>query len=142
MAAALPTVKSPKSRVGMLLPIDYKLGENDVYVGRSNLYRFHTGNLRFNDIVHANLERYYSTSSRREKTSIIYEIVDQVRLSSPDGGFVKRSKENGRWYEVGDRVAVSAFFHAEIFLVFKKMFPTFSHSISTVTERANFASFP
>jgi hypothetical protein len=107
MAAASQTTSSPISRVGKSLPIDYRLGENDVYVGRSNLYRFHAGNKRFNDIVHANLERYYKSTNRKEKSTIIYEIVDQVRLSSPDGGFVKRSKETGRWYEVGDVVAVS-----------------------------------
>jgi hypothetical protein len=106
MAEKIPNTVGPSSKITRCLPIDYKLSENDVYVGRANLYRLHPGNLRFNEIVQANLERYYNSKSRKEKTSIIYDVVDQVRASTI-GGFVKRSKTNGRWYEVGDIVAVS-----------------------------------
>lgn len=105
--AKLSPSTSPASQIAKQLPLDYSLCENDVYVGRGGLYRYHVGNMCFNDLILANLDRYYSASTRTEKTLLIYEIVDQVRANSPHGGFVKRDNNTGRWYEVGDAVAVS-----------------------------------
>jgi hypothetical protein len=95
------------SHIAKRLPNNFRLAENDVYVGRSGLYRHHIGNKRFNDIVLTNLDRYCNVSTRNEKTTLIYEIIDQVRANSPNGGFVKRNNKTGQWYEVGDAVAVS-----------------------------------
>jgi putative lipase involved disintegration of autophagic bodies len=106
------TTTTVKSRISRRLPLNYKLGKNDVYVGRSNLFRYHSGNIRFNEIIQSNLERYYNASKRQDKTSIIYDVVDQVLAGcTGGGGFVKRSRETGRWYEVGDVVAVSMINH-------------------------------
>ena len=49
------------------------------------------------------LDKYAEASSRYEKTVIVTEVVEAIRSSSPDGGFVK--EENGQWYEVGDHLA-------------------------------------
>jgi len=56
-------------------------------------------------IVSANLDRYSSALTKTDKTSIIYEVVDFIRSTSPDGGFVKKDIESGRYYEVGDFLA-------------------------------------
>jgi GR25 family glycosyltransferase involved in LPS biosynthesis len=96
-----------KAHIAKNLPFEYRLGENDVYCGRERQYNNHIGNLRFNTIVEANLERYCNARNKKEKSSIIYEVVDQVRANSPGGGFVKRSVKSTIWYEIGDTLAVS-----------------------------------
>merc|ERR1712176_749104 len=52
-----------------------------------------------------NLEEYSSTKSKTTKSYIIMSIVDQIRKGSPNGGFVKRNKDDGKWYEIGDHLA-------------------------------------
>jgi hypothetical protein len=98
------------THTGKRLPNDFILGENDVYVGRINLYRYHPGNVRFNELVQEKAQRYCTATNRIMKTSIIYEIIDSIRTNSPNGGFVKRDTKSGLWYEVGDIVAVRNFF--------------------------------
>ena len=93
------------------LPAGYKLGDNDVYCGRGSLCFNHIGNRRFRMIVSANLGRYSSALTKTDKTSIIYEVVDYIRSTSPHGGFVKKDIESGRYYEVGDFLAVSFALH-------------------------------
>jgi hypothetical protein len=90
-----------------LLPIDYQLGDNDVYCGRGTLCFYHNGNQRFRDIVAANLPRYINATTKTEKSFIIYDIVDTIRETSPNGGFVKKDLATGRYMEVGDFLAVS-----------------------------------
>ena len=89
------------------LPDGYVLGENDVYCGRGSLCFNHIGNHRFRMIISANIERYSNALTKTEKTCIIYEIVDYIRATSPNGGFVKKDLESGRYFEVGDVLAVS-----------------------------------
>jgi hypothetical protein len=93
------TVKTRK-----YLPAGYELGDNDVYCGRGSLCFNHVGNRRFRDIVDENLQRYNDATTKFEKSSIIYEVVDKIRN---DGGFVKKDSVNGQYYEVGDFHAVS-----------------------------------
>jgi hypothetical protein len=106
LVATSPTAIAT-AQIGKRLPVGYCLGENDVYCGRGSQCSNHIGNRRFNQLVLANLDRYCNATSRTEKTSIIYAVVDKVRESSPDGGFVKQDTKSGQWYEVGDLVAVS-----------------------------------
>ena len=89
------------------LPVGYTLGDNDVYCGRGNLCYNHIGNRRFRTIISANLDRYTTAKTKTDKTTIIYEIVDHVRATSPNGGFVRQDRASGRFYEVGDFLAVS-----------------------------------
>jgi hypothetical protein len=49
------------------------------------------------------LEKYAQATSKYEKTSIVSDVINSVRKSSADGGFVKQ--EGGVWYEVGDHLA-------------------------------------
>jgi len=87
------------------LPVGYTLGDNDVYCGRGNLCYNHIGNRRFRTIILANLDRYTTAKTKTDKTTIIYEIVDHVRATSPNGGFVRQDRASGRFYEVGDFLA-------------------------------------
>jgi hypothetical protein len=89
------------------LPDGYKIGQDDVYIGRNSVGKNSVGNQRFRLKVAENAERYCRASSRIEKTAIIYEIIDYIRTNSPNGGFIKKDLETGYYYEVGDVIAVS-----------------------------------
>ena len=52
------------------------------------------------------LAKYSNSQSKLEKTFIICEVVNQVRKKSPFGGFVKKDPMSGRYFEVGDFLAV------------------------------------
>jgi hypothetical protein len=89
-----------------LLPIGYKLGDDDVICGRGSRCFNHTGNKKFRTIVEKYLHQYSTTNCKFDKTSIICDIVAIVRKNSPNGGFVKKDPKTGRYYEVGDFLAV------------------------------------
>jgi hypothetical protein len=89
------------------LPCGYQLNDNDVFCGRGSLCFNHIGNARFRAIVLANIPRYHSSDSKLEKSHIIQEVVEYIRSTSPNGGFVTKDIETGRYYEVGDNSAVS-----------------------------------
>jgi hypothetical protein len=99
-----------------LLPSDYTLGDDDVICGRGSRCFNHTGNKRFRKVVESQLERYSNTLCKFDKTSIICEIVSIVRLNSPHGGFVKKDGDTGRYYEVGDFLAVRTVYTNYVFL--------------------------
>lgn len=91
----------------LFLPIDYTLTDHDVICGRGGRCFNYIGDIQFRKIVQSQLRRYSLTKSRLEKTIIITEIVNHIRKLSPNGGFVKSDSLTGRYYEVGDYVAVS-----------------------------------
>ena len=72
----------------------------DVVCARGRIAVNHTGNKRFKLIVESSLQRYSNAPSKLAKSAIVSDIVDTIRKSSPDGGFVK--KEGTMWYEAGD----------------------------------------
>jgi hypothetical protein len=61
------------------------------------------GNRRFRLTIDINLAKYREADTKFAISIIVWDVVDSIRSSSPDGGFVKFS--NGRWYEVGDHLA-------------------------------------
>lgn len=77
----------------------------DVICGRGAQCYNHIGNRRFRVTIGMNLQRYLSASSKIEKTLVVMSIVDTIRESSPEGGFVKQHPTTGRWFEVGDHLA-------------------------------------
>jgi hypothetical protein len=91
------------------LPVDFRLGENDVICGRGRKCFHHVGNQRFRDLVMDMLEKYSDSPSKLDKSYIICDVVNTIRKRSPFGGFVKHDAQNGRYYEVGDFLAVSCF---------------------------------
>jgi len=78
-------------------------GPNDVICARGKKALQHHGNRVFRALIQANLKQYSEAATKLAKSLIVSAIVDTVRQSSPDGGFVKQ--EGGVWYEVGDHIA-------------------------------------
>ena len=64
-----------------------------------------TGNQRLRLIVDTFVDKYANSTSRQDKSDILSTIVNTVRGSSPNGGFVKEDTTTGRWFEVGDFLA-------------------------------------
>jgi hypothetical protein len=89
------------------LPEDYQLGEHDVICGRGRKCFQHSGNQRFRKLVADMLPKYSESPSKLDKTFIICDVVNRVRENSPNGGFVKKDPMSGRYFEVGDFLAVS-----------------------------------
>ena len=89
------------------LPSDYVPGDNDVICGRGNECMNHIGNLNFRNTIENMLDRYSKAISKNDKSTIIVEIVNQVRQNSPLGGFIKKDLLTGCYFEVGDFAAVS-----------------------------------
>lgn len=83
----------------------FSLGENDVVCGSNRLYNFHSGNKRFRKIVAQNLKKYRE-ASKAGKSTIISAIVNFIRKTSPNGGFVQKDPLSGCYVEVGDSHAV------------------------------------
>lgn len=94
-----------KADVSHMTPLaaTFSPGPHDVICARGKEAKNHEGNRRYTKMIESSLDRYAKLASKYEKTLVVSEIVEAVRRSSPDGGFVK--KENGRWYEVGDHLA-------------------------------------
>jgi hypothetical protein len=92
-----------------ILPESYRLHDFDVVCGRGRTCFNHVGNVRFREVVSSHLQRYMEATTKPDKTSIICNIVDYIRQTSPTagGGFVKLDKITSRYYEVGDFLAVS-----------------------------------
>ena len=88
------------------LPEDYQIGLNDVICGRGRKCFQHAGNQRFRKMVEDMLPKYSDSPSKLDKTFIICDIVNRVRNNSPFGGFVKKDPMSGRYFEVGDFLAV------------------------------------
>ncbi|CAB9506441.1 Nitrilase family, member 2 [Seminavis robusta] len=93
----------PSSEGRRLLKDGFQPSDNDCICARGNAVKSHPGNLRFLQLVDENLQKYAEASSKLEKSLIVSAIIEDIRMSSPEGGFVKCEK--GRWYEVGDHHA-------------------------------------
>lgn len=85
----------------------FQLGENDVICGRGRKCFQHTGNQKFRKLVADLLPKYHESPSKLTKSFIICDIVNQVLESSATGGFVKKDPVTGKFFEVGDFLAVS-----------------------------------
>jgi hypothetical protein len=101
------------------LPIDYKLGPNDVLCGRGLYCSEHIGNVRLRTIVQRYLPEYVMAKKKREKSALLERVIDEVRCcdfyasdSSNSGRFVKYDPTMERYHEVNDIHVVSLdFFH-------------------------------
>jgi hypothetical protein len=97
--------RSYSSRERMtLLPEDFQPSDDDVICGRGKKCYAHVGNGRFRTRVIGMLGQYRKARSKLDKSKVLSDVVEQVRLNSPRGGFVKQDS-NGRWFEVGDFLA-------------------------------------
>jgi hypothetical protein len=51
------------------------------------------------------LDKYSQARSKLDKSSVLNDVVEQVRVASPRGGFIKQDEATRRWFEVGDFLA-------------------------------------
>ena len=97
---------SLRSATGMdFLPHGFTPGPFDVICARGKTAKNHPGNRRYRHLIEINLAHYDACTSKIDKSIIVTSILDAVRESSPNGGFVRQDEETGRWYEVGDHAA-------------------------------------
>ena len=103
---AIKTKKSLKrSKPCQPLQSIVQLSRYDVICGRGKRCEEHYGNQEFRRIVDGHLEAYAGATSKVDKSSVVSEILNAVRSSSPNGGFVRRNSKTGHYEAVTDRVA-------------------------------------
>jgi len=78
--------------------------ENDVLMGRGGKNNQHSGNEKLRGMARLEGENYRK-SSKKGKSYISRQLVQQVRSLDPPGRFLKRDNETGDWEDVGDDVA-------------------------------------
>lgn len=78
--------------------------DSDVLFGRGGLTNSHPGNRRFRDIILLHRPDYIR-AIKIEKPNVARRIVRAIRCSDPPGRFLKKNKETGLWYDVGDKHA-------------------------------------
>jgi hypothetical protein len=93
--------------VDMLLPIEYVLGDGDVLCGRSKKCYDHSGSKKLRRLVQAKLKEYMDAPGKTEKSIIIRQVVNEIGEDSLNSGFVKYDPLTGRYYDVGEPIAVS-----------------------------------
>ena len=79
---------------------DYQPGPFDVICARGKTAFHHPGNQRFRALIENRVEAYAAAANKFEKSVIVSQIVDEIRLASSGGGFIR--SDRGVWYEVGD----------------------------------------
>lgn len=95
-----------------MLPEDYKVGPNDVIIGRGKKCTLNPGNQRFRAIVQTTLEAYSNAETKVKKSEIIMGVLTQVRQGS-SVGFVKQHSGTGRYLQVEEascRIAIAQAF--------------------------------
>lgn len=81
-------------------------GPYDVVLGRGRGSAMHSGNKRLQSIIKKHLDRYQSAPCRKTKTSIINEILDQIKNCPENPGlFLKYDKKQSGWIPEEDNVA-------------------------------------
>lgn len=100
----MPKATTFNGRDKLVLPSTYKPTNDVVIIGRGKKIREHVGNQQFYGIVDANLTAYQNAATKGLKSSILWNILTQVRANSQHGyGFVK--KEGDSWCAVDDSCA-------------------------------------
>jgi hypothetical protein len=81
------------------LPHDYEPHENAVLCGRGRIFKEASGNLRLQSICNTFLQEYSRDTSKKEKSEIVFNIMEMIRAScAPSEGFVRFHED--RWWEV------------------------------------------
>jgi len=79
--------------------------DNDVLCGRGVTTNRHPGNESFRSLVNCNKELYV-TSTKKQKMKISRSIVLAVRSLEPQGRFLEKDQQSGKWFDIGDKKAV------------------------------------
>jgi hypothetical protein len=110
----MPSSSTNDKKTARILPEEFAPGPDQVIIGRGKRCATHEGNLRFRNIVKAELKNYMSTCNKVEKSIILLRVMRQVQRSNKHKiGFVKQDINTGRWMELSDfasRVAVAQAF--------------------------------
>mmetsp|Transcript_42537 Transcript_42537/g.102509 ORF Transcript_42537/g.102509 Transcript_42537/m.102509 type:complete len:516 (+) Transcript_42537:2110-3657(+) len=77
--------------------------KNDVLMGRGGKNNQWTGNEKLREIARTRAAEY-AVASKRAKSQISRELVEDIRLLSPPGRFLKKCP-NSKWEDVGDEIA-------------------------------------
>jgi hypothetical protein len=77
----------------------HSLQDTDICCGRGKGFINHPGNQKFQDIIHANLERYSVATSKNGKSKVVSSIVSD--LLDNGARFVKKDTLSGKWYDIG-----------------------------------------
>mmetsp|Transcript_10617 Transcript_10617/g.17574 ORF Transcript_10617/g.17574 Transcript_10617/m.17574 type:complete len:292 (-) Transcript_10617:253-1128(-) len=78
--------------------------ENDILMGRGGKNNQHIGNEKLRGLARLQSENY-RMASKKGKSNISRELVQQVRVMIPPGRFLKKNIITGDWEDVGDDVA-------------------------------------
>lgn len=76
------------------LPEDFVPGDHDVVINKGKRFFHHKGNAWLRDIASCMIDKYAAASSKLEKSLIISDVVDHVRIN---GNFVKRGPGAEGW---------------------------------------------
>ncbi|KAL3944749.1 MAG: hypothetical protein SGBAC_001168 [Bacillariaceae sp.] len=96
-------VQMTRRRNRSRLPKDFAPEKHTVLCGRGKEYTSSTGNKHLKSLVYKYLVQYSEAQSKIEKSSIVSEIMEQIKGLCFDAAFVKLEKEV--WWEVDDAFA-------------------------------------
>lgn len=64
----------------------------------------HPGNRRFRDVIALHRPDYIR-ATKMDKPNVARRIVRAIRQGNPPGRFLRKNDDDGKWYDVGDKVA-------------------------------------
>lgn len=88
---------SGKRRVGIPVP-----HANDILCGRGKTINAHLGNRQFHSVI-SNIKVEYIAATKENKKNYGKLVVQAIRSLNPPGRFLKKDKEDGLWYDIGEK---------------------------------------
>jgi hypothetical protein len=70
----------------------------------SGMTNGHPGNRRFRDVIALHRPDYIR-ATKMDKPNVARRIVRAIRQGNPPGRFLRKNDDDGKWYDVGDKVA-------------------------------------
>jgi hypothetical protein len=89
------------------LPAGYVPRDDDVICGRGKDCSDHIGNVKFRALVKEKLNRYANAANKTEKSLIIMETINEVRLV---GRFIRKETGLASFIDAGDFIAVRHYY--------------------------------
>lgn len=83
--------KDPKKT----FPIDFEPGTYDVICSQGKKAKNHPGNVYFEQLIQERAKEYADAVGKKEKSTIVRDIIKLVQSQSPRGGFVKKTTTYG-----------------------------------------------
>lgn len=112
-SSSVDTLDAPSCTAkGTLLPPNFEPSNYDVICGRGKACANWIGNRRFRVTIAMNKEQYLAAPTKLDKSVVVDQIAKTIKNTSPNGGFVKKDEETGRWYKITDQAARDKVGHA------------------------------